>query len=376
MINGFTSKSLIFGLILSFLAIHEAKAQSFAYPSIRYLSPDSQSMGGVSLPLTQEVGNNLFNNPAGLARSTNLHVEALNLDGDLSSKMLSAAGTGMTGLGGLSPTLNKDPNVTYAEGFSNLTAASFGGLGMGILVQERVRAYSDGTNLHYHTVSDVVPALGYGIGLARGVVRLGFSTQYVNEASGINQVASSTSASFLDGISQGHGFSHTASVNFAFPFTYLPTVSIMGRNISGLHFLSGSIASRAKRVSGVPNMQYTSIDAAFNFTVRVSGSVKSLWFVEYDDAMNSISLPFLERIRVGLELGISSAVSLRGGFTGGQFSGGIGFKSQASEISFAYFHDRSPFTSIAYWDTRFALQYKIFLANKNGRERQSESKGR
>jgi hypothetical protein len=372
--NGFKTAFLISILAITFgvTGAMDARAQTSTYPAIRYLSPFSQSMGGVSLPLSQDIGNSLFNNPAGLARNLKFKAEFINLDADIGAPILGGLGTGMTTLGGLSGTLNANPNVTYSEGFSNLTALSWGGLGVGVLYQNRVRAYSDGTTAHYQTLDDLVPAVGYGLSLARGVVRIGYSLQYINDASGVAQSASNSSASFLNGVKQGHAFSSNASVNFAFPFTYLPTLSLLGRNIGGLHFVDGNLLSPAKNASGTPDDIKGSIDAAFNFTVRLSGTLKSYWFLEYDDVTSTAGLPFLERTRAGLEIDFTPAFSLRGGMNGVQFSGGIGFRSESSEINVTYYNDRSPFPANGYWDTRYALQYKVFFQGHNTRDRNAD----
>jgi hypothetical protein len=256
-----------------------------------------------------------------------------------------------------------------------LTALSWGGFAVGVLYQERVRAYSDGTNAHYQTLSELVPAVGYGLSLARGVVRVGYSMQYVNEASGQAQSVSNSSASFLSGINQGHAFSSTASVNMVFPFEYLPSFSLVGRNIGGLHYSGGNLLSRATNVTGLPGDAIASFDTAFNLTIRLSGSLKSFWFAEYDDMANTTHIPFLERLRLGAEFSVSRAFAIRVGTTGGQFSGGIGFRGDSSEINVSMYSDRSPFANISYWDTRYALQYKVFFQDHNTRDRDSESRG-
>jgi hypothetical protein len=331
-------------------------------------------MGGVTLPLSQDIGNSLFNNPAALSHNTKLRAEFLDVDGDLGSQNFSAFGQGMTGLGGLSGQLNSNPNKTYSQGISNVSAVSWGGFGIGVLYQNRSNAYSDGTTAHYQTLVDLVPAVGYGVSLARGVLRLGYSLQYVNEASGIAQAPSNSSASYLSGLGQGHGFSSTVSANLIMPVTYLPTFSVIGRNLGGLHFSGGNLISQASNVNGLPADQPSSVDAAFNWTVRLSGTVKSFWFFEYDDVSNTANLPVLERMRFGVELDLSPSFNLRVGTTGGQFSGGIGYRSESSEINLAMYQDRSPFATNGYWDTRYALQYKVFLQSHNTRDREAEEK--
>jgi hypothetical protein len=352
----------------------EVHALPYEYPGIRYVSPMSHSLGGITLPLNEGVGNSLFNNPAALARNTMFRAEYLNLNLDLNSGVAGnfLGSTGATSLGGFTTTLNQNPNQLYGLGGGNLTAVSWGGLAFGILVQERNRAYSDGSQVHYETMSQIIPAIGYGLGLARGVVRIGYSMQLVNEASGISQSTSDSSAGYLKGISAGMGISHTASVNFAFPYQYLPTFSLLARNVLGMKFNRAPLFKRADTPSGSPSDQPASYDAAFNFMIRVSGPLKANGYVQYKDLLGVTSTPVLDRISAGLDLSVSPAVSLRVGAMGLRLSGGIGYRSQSSEINLAYYKDPCPFTNITEYDTRFALQYKVFFQNENSREREPE----
>ncbi len=374
----FTSSILVQILALGIIPL-TAHAQTDAYPGARYLSPYSASLGGTTLGLSHEIGNSLFNNPAALSRNTQFKAEFLNLDLDANSGTLSGLGMSslkMSSLGGLTTSLNENPNKVYSTGFSNLTAVSWGGLGVGILYQNRTRAYSDGTTVHYQTLHNMIPTVGYGIALARGVVRLGYSFQYVNEASGVASANSDSSASFTDGISQGHGYSQNLSVNFVFPFTYIPTFSLMARNIGNLHFTSGSLMTGANNPIGTPADVPMSIEAAFGMMVRLSGSLKSHWYLQYKDVTDTAHMPLLERTSLGVDLDLSESVELRGGYNGSQFSGGIGYKTDQSEIGLAFYHERSPFAAIDYWDTRYALQYKIFFQDHNSRNREAETRGR
>ena len=356
-----------------------AHARPYNYPAIRYESVTSESMGGVTLPLSDDIGNALMNNPAALAKNTKFRAEIINLNLDANTSMVSNIGLNtlkMTGLSGMESSLNSNTNQIYGAAYSNMSAVAWGGLGIGLLMQERSVAYSDGTNIHYQTLSQTVPTIGYGFSLARGIVRVGYSFQYVNETTGTGQAAATDStASFLNGLDQGHGFSQNASVNFVFPFTYLPTVSIIGRNLGGLHYTSGSLASFGNGVVGLPADEPTSVDASLNFTVRISGELKSGWYFQYKDMTGTSGLPFLEKLNTGLEVNVSKSVSVRAGLTGTQFSAGFGYKSDMSEINLAWYHEQTPFPGLSYWDTRYALQYKIYFKDKNARDRNSEVKG-
>ena len=355
-----------------------AHALPYNYPAVRYISPHGQSLGGMTLPLSEETGNALFNNPAALARNTKFRAEYLNLNFDLNSSVLGSFSSsyGVSSLGGFTSTLNSNVNKIHSAGMGNLTAVSWGGLAVGLLFQERVRAYSDGTNVHYETISNLVPAVGYGLALARGVMRLGYSIQLVSQASGVAQAPSDSSAAYLKGISEGKGISHTASVNFVFPFAYTPTLSILARNVFGLHYLQKGLISRASSPTGVPADEPMSVDAAFNFNVRISGPVKSNWYIQFKDLTHASSMGLLDRLSLGMDLGVSRAVSFRVGLNNLQFSGGIGYRSDTSEINLAYYQEQTPFPSISKWDTRYALQYKYFFQNTNSRDREAESQAK
>lgn|GEM_PF-633644 len=364
--------ALAFGWVLIFA--QQSRALPFAYPAVRYLGSHGQSLGGISLPLDQETGNALFNNPAALARNGKFRAEYLNLNLDLNSGVVGSLSTnyGFSSLGGFTSVLNANPNQIYGGGFGNLTAVSWGGLSVGLLIQERVRAYSDGTNVHYETSSNIVPAVGYGLALARGVVRVGYSLQLVNQSSGVTQSVSDSSARYLKGVAQGMGVSHTASVNFVFPFQYTPTVSLLARNLFGLHYLTKGPIGRATSPSGLPADEPMSLDAAFNFTARLSGPVKANGFVELQDLTHATSMALVDKIGVGFDVSVSRAVAFRVGLRSLQVSGGIGYRSESSEINLAYYRDPTPFPSISKWDTRYALQYKVFFQDSNSRERDSE----
>ena len=344
-----------------------AQAQTAVYTQARYQSTFSQAMGGVSLPLVDETGNSLFNNPAGLGRSDRFKFEILNLNVDANSGVLGDLGLStlkMTSLGSMSEQLNAHPNQTYSAGISALPAISWQGFGLGFLYQQKVRAYSDGSSIHDQLAKYLVPALGYGVGLARGMIRVGYSLQYVNQTSGVSQEQAASASSFSDNKQSGRGFSHQASLNLTLPIRYLPSFALLARNIGGLHFSSGDLAD-----------EKSSYDAAFSFTVRVSGATRTHFYLQYNDLTAQVPMPAVEHLHLGADLDLSQSLALRGGLNGGQPTLGLTYRSEASEINLAWYHERSPFANVAYWDARYALQYKIFLKDLPSRDRESETKG-
>ena len=345
-----------------------AFARDYYDTQTRYVSPASEEMAGITLPIADEVGNSLMNNPAAMAKYSGFKAEPLNMSftansntlGNLPDTQLKAFS-----LGGLSTTMNKTANVgsEFGMGFSNMMAFSWGGLGIGLLTQEFSRAVSDGTNDKYQVVSQMVPTVGYGFGIARNIIRLGYSLQYVNETTGKGTSAANSSASFLQGLQKGSGLSHNVSVDFAFPFSNLPTFSVIARNLGGLHFIPTSLWPRGSFSTGAPTDELMTVDLSFDFQVRLSGTLKLHYYSEYLDLTNHDPIPGLfYKIKQGLELNLSQSLVLRGGITGIlEKSAGIAYRGDSSEIGLAYYHEPSPYSG---WDIRYALQYKIKLGTK------------
>lgn len=365
-----TRKSLFKSLILIFcLASVEVNARPYNYPQTRYISARGHSLGGMTLPLTDEVTNCLFNNPACLAKNMAIQGDVLNLNLEMNSGAVGHFGLttiNSLSLSGMKPTLDGNVDELNGMGFGLSTAFSWGGISAGLLVQERVVALFDGTEYHYSTVSQTIPAVGIGIPLARGVVRLGYSLQLVNETSGI--VTTTVPNSFMDGLNEGMGLSHNASVNFVFPFRFLPTVSLAAKNIFGVNYSGGALLGRASAPVGAPAVEPMTLEAALDFQVRISGTAKTHWYLQYKDMASATSLPLLEKLSYGLEIAFNKNFGIQTGFNETQFSLGLGYRGDRSAISLSWYNDQNPLPVGLYWDTRYQLQYTLHFQDKNKRD--------
>jgi hypothetical protein len=344
----------------------KAHARPYEYPQLRYESGASQALGGITVPVVEDTSNYIFNNPAGLAKNEKLRVEAINLNLEANSATLSNLGTNsakMSSLAGMKDVLNSHPGSVLGAGFSNATSLSWGGLGIGVLVDRRMKAVSDGTNIQYEDMNQLIPAVAYGVSLARGVIRLGYGLQYVNESYGTGTASASSNApSYLSGINQGHALSQNASANISFPFRYSPTFSVIARNIGGLHYTSGSTLLGAQNTAGgTPPDESMAVDAAFNATFRISGTLKTNFYFQYTDVTDSVAMQYLDHLSAGFEVGASKALVIRAGTNGIRPSLGIGFRSESSEINLAWYHEQNPFTNFEQTETRYTLQYKLFF---------------
>ncbi len=74
----FFTLALLFQINFGFTS--DAFARPFYYLQARYVSGTSESMSGILVPLSEEAGNALMNNPAALARYSGYRIEPLNLN--------------------------------------------------------------------------------------------------------------------------------------------------------------------------------------------------------------------------------------------------------------------------------------------------------
>jgi hypothetical protein len=352
------------------------EARTFSHSPVRYMGAEAQALGGVSLPLSNEVMQNLFSNPAALAKSHLLKAEFLNLNLEANGGMIGTAGLSTltsTSLSGLKTTLAQNPGTVVGSGFSVGSALSFGGFGFGVLVQERVRAVIIDSNTKYETVSQAIPTVAYAASLARGVVRFGYSLQYVNQTSGQVTTPTASATAFMKDMNVGRGLSQNASVNFSFPFTYLPTLSFAGRNIGGLHFTKGSLLSRASNVTGTPQDEPMAVDAAFSALVKLTGTFATNWYFEFRDLTASGSTSaFLNKLSMGMEFNMNKSLMLRGGLSGTRLSAGLGYIGDHSAINFAWYHEPNTVGGGPAYDTRYQLQYVFRFQKENKRDPEKE----
>jgi hypothetical protein len=342
-----------------------ADARLFHYPQQRYVSPLSESVGGGVLPLQDEVGNVLMNNPAALARFKGYRFEPVNLGLNVNSEYLSNAfeshTLGKYTLGGISSLMTQNVDTIYGFGYQNMTAFSYGNWAFGLLYQEHSRAVSDGTNLEYQAINQVVPTIGFGFGMARNVIRVGYSLQYVNQTSGTATVAASDSAAFFSGLARGSGLSHNVSINFALPYTYLPSFSIMARNLGGLVFSGSRLIPRGTNFQGSIPSEPMSVDIAMDYLFKVAADFRIKWYLEYRDMTNQSSFSsFADRFSTGFDIPLSKSFGIRGGMQGiANFSYGLGYRGEFGELGLSIYQEKNGLTTGPSWDQKYAIQFKI-----------------
>jgi hypothetical protein len=340
-----------------------AWARFDAVPGSRYTSGRAAALGDAFLPLADDGASALFYNPAALGKLRTTQFEPINMTLQANSDYLGMIDRNFFKLPSLS---GYAPTISGAEpAFPGFSAGLFPngftrGFGFGLLMQTDNQAQAQGANIRYRSKYQFIPTFGGALRLASGIVRLGYSLQWVNQASGdLTVPLSSSPLGYNQGLAEGSALSHTLAFALTLPYQYLPALNLVGRNVMGARYRSFSIVPLARNKNGVPADEPATYDASFSLQPRAAaGSLFNLVF-EYRDLTNTSGISLLGRGVVGAEWGFREQFFLRGGWRSGYPSAGIGLKRKTSEFSLSWYSEEAGTTYHERQDTRFLLHYQI-----------------
>lgn len=340
-----------------------AWARQDAVPGSRYTSGRGSAMGDAFIPLADDAASALFYNPAGLGRVRALQVEGVNLQVFGNSNYFGSADLDfykVTSLKKYSSQLKDFPGDFHSAGFSIFPNVAAPGFAFGILMQSQLGGeFTSESKYRSRSLYQMIPTLGTGLRLAGGLVRIGYSLQWVHQASGDVLFDSETDAGYNQGLSQGSGVSHTVGFALTFPYQYLPSLNIVARNAFGLRFSTFSLFPLARNSPGAPAEEPMTFDAAFSLQPKIGGGAYSNFIIELRDATNRSGVDWKGRLAVGWESSIRDFFYVRAGWGGGYPSLGIGLRRKASQFNLSWFSEELGGGYHARRDSRFMLHYQI-----------------
>lgn len=350
-----------------------ARAREDLVPGSLYTSARGSAMGDAFLPLADDAGSALFYNPAGLAypkkgrHSSNATLEPLNVllyagSGYLGqANVMSPSTLNAMSLRSITSTLEANPGQYTSMGYSLLPSFQYKGLGIGLLYQSQAGAIANGNGtISYRSTYQMIPTAGYGISLAHGLIRIGYSVQWIQQAGvPLTTVAQGTAASFSQGIYQGSAISHTIGYAMTLPFRNSPQFDLVARNIGGLHYSGWALTQFTSSSLGPPPDQAASYDASMSFVHKMGRRNKLNVVMEYRDITDTSNVPVQGRVAAGMEYIVHDTVSLRGGYGSGYPSAGIGITNPRGELDLTYMSEDVGTTYHALRDTRYVMQYQL-----------------
>jgi hypothetical protein len=352
------------GLATSWLLYsHAAHAWDTPVPGSRYQSARALSMGNAYIELADDAASSLFYNPAGIAKIRGFQFEPFNLGIQMDPGFVGAVSEQSLQFPSFSTYKAKvkaTPGVRHGASMSAAPAIAFRGFALGVLYQQSASAVyeEDGTyTIRGHR--ELVPAVGFGLRLASGVVRIGYSGQYVSKTEGEDTgVDAATTRDWHDGFSQGAGLSHNAAVTFTIPTAFAPSFNLVARNIGGLSFGQSPLMSLAGSSAGTPSSVPATYDAAYGMHFKLTSGGVIHVAAEYRDMLGASGASILSKVGLGVEADLASKIQLRGGVNAGWVSFGVGFRSKKNEFHVGYFVDERGAAFLGDGDPRWMLQWE------------------
>lgn len=344
-----------------------AQARQDIVPGSRYTSARAAALGDAFLPLGDDGASAIFYNPADVGKVKQIQVEPLNLGFYANSNYLGQFSLAnptfykVTSLSAYLPTLQANPGSPIGIGASLVPNVAVRGFAFGVLAQSQVYAQvnPDGT-VRYRSLYQLVPGVATGVRLAGGIVRLGYSLQWVNQASGTQEnVSAASELGYNQNLAQGSAFSHNFGLALTLPLRLLPSFNVVARNVLGARYTSRSIYSFTPTPSGVPADEPMTIDASFSIQPKMgAGAYFNLILVDRD-ATNVSGVSLMGRLALGIEFSFRDAFFLRGGWGSGYPNAGLGLKRQGGEFSLSWCSEEVGVSYQSVRDTRFMMQYQV-----------------
>lgn len=343
---------------------HVAAARQNLVPGSRFTSGRGAAMGDAFLPVGEDGASGLFYNPANLGKIRKTNFEFFNFTAYGNTGLVNMMNKDfykVSSLPDYEPTLSRNRNTFASSGFSILPNFHTKYFAFGLLMQNQLGALEDSDgNIHYRSTYQLIPTIGTGVRLARGIVRLGYSLQYVNEASGrVTTSAASSNLGFSNNLKRGSGFSHNVGAALTFPWQYVPQFNLVLRNVGSLKYSGSAIMPLAKGEGGTLDNEPMTIDTSLSFQPKAGGGGFYNLVLQARDMTNTSKTTIMDRIAIGTEFSYRDVIMFRFGFSSWYPSAGIGLRRKSGELGLSWYSEELGATSRSQRDTRFLLHYSV-----------------
>lgn len=326
-------KRIFLGLYLamiSLLWVNDAQARERRefYNSVRCLG-----MGGACIGVVNDE-TALVVNPAALGKLRNFYGTILDPEIDLSSnatKMYNSEKFSQPfELEKVKPALDANPETYYhARGqvFPSFVARNFG---IGLLGNYTLDAQEslDGTTIDTFYRSDMAFVLGYNLRLFEGRVKIGFNAKLISRIEVDNPaLPASGPLDYKSIASEGVGLSTDVALMLSAPWTFLPSVTAVVRDVGGTSFdkSQGVRMTTAER----PNLVKQDMDVAVALFPIHTNYVRSAWTLEYKGLLTaSEETDKAKLLHAGAELNFGDVFFLRAGYNQRYWTAGFELASE------------------------------------------------
>lgn len=291
-----------------------------------YNNSRTLGMGGATVAITSD-DTSLYRNPANLGSIRDIYGTVLDPEIEGTGNLTAAQIDIKAVMDSLSTKTN-----TYYHARQQLSPVLIRrNVGFGFIYKNEISAEissADTTVMDTKYISDVGAVLGANLRLFDGILKLGISTKFMNRIEVQNTALSVAGPTDLPTIaSEGTAISFDAGLLIQAPWTYLPTLGVVVRDVGDTIFDKKD--GFRMRTTARPLTVKQSMDAAIAFFPIHSNQVRSVWTLEYSDLTNSRNdTDSQKRAHLGIEFNTRDIFFVRLGYNQRYITGGIEIASE------------------------------------------------
>lgn len=243
-----------------------------------------------------------------------------------------------------------------AQVFPSFVARNFGiGLYGNYLLDAEMSG--DGSTINTYYRNDLAFVLGFNFRFLDGRMKLGFNTKLISRIEVSDPVLSATGPLDYSTIaSEGVGLSTDVALMLTAPWTFLPTVTAVLRDVGDTKFdsASGVRLSSATR----PNLVKQDLDIAAALFPIHTNNVRSSWTVEYRGLLTSADEPDKAKLlHAGLEMNFGDVFFLRGGYNQRYWTAGFELASERFQWQLASYGEEVGTADTPKEDRRYTFKF-------------------
>lgn len=308
-------------------------------------------------------------NPAALGKLRNSYGTIFDPEFDIGNNLLdlyrAKAFSQPFALDSVAPTILQSPNTYYharQQLFPSFVTKNFGiGIYQRYLLDAQVS--TDTTTMETYYRDDLALLLGYNFRFFDGRIKIGFTGKLVsriemNEAALPTNIAldlpSLNTAGYMK---EGVGAGADLGLVLTAPWTYLPSLAIVARNVGNMKYNS-SFDVRLKGTTARPADELQDVDAAVTFSPIQNKNVRSVWTIEYRNILtSSTETDKAKLMHAGMEFNFGDVFFLRAGYNQRYWTAGFELSSERFQWQYTNYGEEVGTATANKEDRRHVLKF-------------------
>lgn len=321
-------------IILSILGFTLAQARADFYQGIRQMG-----MGGASVAVVNDE-TSLLLNPIGLGRLRVPYITLIDPEITTNNKSINTVqdlAFDSSNIAEIYRELATDLDQRYFVRTQLFPSYVDRHYGFGVLLKEEVTAIRSSATqrLDVNYVYDWVGVFGFNKSFYGGVVKVGAAGRWVDRVQYIGTIDPLVDFLNMKTLAvQGAGFGGDLGVSLSSPTDWLPTLSVMAKDIGDTSFNMSS-GMRDYLTTGSPTKVPMTLDVALAVFPIWSKYTRGTFTIEYDDILEDGDST--QKLHAGLEINLADQFYFRGGYNRGYFTTGFEWNTQFVQIQLAYY---------------------------------------